>query len=357
MSINIQHLNKSFANVTALKDINLTVPEGQLVSLLGPSGCGKTTLLRIIAGLEYADSGHILFNEQDVTEVPVKNRGIGFMFQNYALFRHLNVFENIAFGLRVLPRKQRPSKEAINAKVNRLLDLIQLPHLAKRLPSQLSGGQRQRVALARALATDPKLLLLDEPFGALDAKVRKDMRQWLSQIQQQMGISTILVTHDQEEALEISDQIVLMNHGRIEQIGTGTDFYEAPQSPFVSRFMGDVSLFEGQVQRNQWHFGNFSYDLSQQSHIPPEGSAVAYVSSHDWQLQREPATASLASGPIEHIQDMGPWIRITVKDTSTGQRLETMISRVQQKQLQYAVGEIVHLSVRRLSVFDAQEAA
>ena len=221
MSIEIKNLNKSFGTFHALKNINLHVETGQLVSLLGPSGCGKTTLLRIIAGLEFADSGQVFLDGQDVSNESVQKRNIGFMFQHYALFRHMNVFDNVAFGLSVLPRSQRPSKKEIRERVMHLLELVQLPHLAKAFPAQLSGGQRQRIALARSLAVQPKLLLLDEPFGALDAKVRKELRQWLRNVHHELGVTSILVTHDQEEALEISDNIVLMNHGVIEQEGSG----------------------------------------------------------------------------------------------------------------------------------------
>jgi len=221
MSITIQNLNKHFGSFHALKNINLNVPTGKLVSLLGPSGCGKTTLLRIIAGLENADGGNILFDGQDVTAKHVRERKVGFVFQHYALFRHMNVFDNVAFGLTVLPKSERPSKEQIRAKVEELLKLVQLSHLAKSYPHQLSGGQRQRIALARALAVEPKLLLLDEPFGALDAKVRKELRTWLRDIHHNLGVTSILVTHDQEEALEVSDEIVVTHYKWQEQTATG----------------------------------------------------------------------------------------------------------------------------------------
>ncbi|MFW2176315.1 MULTISPECIES: sulfate/molybdate ABC transporter ATP-binding protein [unclassified Moraxella] len=239
MSIEIQNVTKQFGNFTALQPINLTVPTGKLTSLLGPSGCGKTTLLRIIAGLELADTGRILFDGDDVTDVPVQQRHIGFMFQHYALFRHMNVFDNVAFGLTVLPRKQRPNKADIAKKVNDLLALVQLSDTAKKYPHQLSGGQRQRIALARALAVEPKLLLLDEPFGALDAKVRKELRGWLKSIHHELGVTSILVTHDQEEAVELSDEIVVMNHGKIEQVGDYQTLVNQPNSHFVANFLQD----------------------------------------------------------------------------------------------------------------------
>ncbi len=239
MSIEIRDVTKHFGDFTALQPINLTVPTGKLISLLGPSGCGKTTLLRIIAGLELADSGWILFDGTDVTDVPVQKRHIGFMFQHYALFRHMTVFDNVAFGLTVLPKNQRPTKADIAKKVNYLLDLVQLSNTAKKYPHQLSGGQRQRIALARALAVEPKLLLLDEPFGALDAKVRKELRTWLKSIHHELGVTSILVTHDQEEAAELSDEIVVMNHGKIEQVADYPTLINNPASYFVSNFLQD----------------------------------------------------------------------------------------------------------------------
>ena len=237
MSIDIQHVRKSFGNFTALENITLSVPTGKLVTLLGPSGCGKTTLLRIIAGLEYADQGQILFDGVDVTNTPVQKRHIGFMFQHYALFRHKTIADNVAFGLTLLPKDRRPSKPDIQKRVTELLELVQLPNLANAYPHQLSGGQRQRIALARALAVKPKLLLLDEPFGALDAKVRKELRTWLKQIHHELGVTSIMVTHDQEEARDVSDEIVVMNHGAIEQVGTPATLIASPASEFVADFL------------------------------------------------------------------------------------------------------------------------
>ena len=237
MSIEIRDVNKTFGDFTALNNINITVPTGKLTTLLGPSGCGKTTLLRIIAGLEYADSGQILFDDLDVTNIPVQNRHIGFMFQHYALFRHKNIADNIAFGLTLLPKSERPSKTDIKKRVAELLELVQLPQLANAYPHQLSGGQRQRIALARALAVKPKLLLLDEPFGALDAKVRKELRTWLKNIHHELGVTSIMVTHDQEEARAISDEIVVMNHGRVEQVGTSEQLLNQPANSFVRDFL------------------------------------------------------------------------------------------------------------------------
>lgn len=238
MSIKIKHIHKKFGDFVALGDINIEVPTGELTTLLGPSGCGKTTLLRIIAGLENADSGRIAFEGVDVTDVPVQKRGIGFVFQQYALFRHQTVAQNIAFGLTLLPKDQRPDARGIDQRVDELLELVQLPQTKHRYPHELSGGQRQRIALARAIATKPRLLLLDEPFGALDAKVRKELRTSLKDIQREIGITSIMVTHDQEEAQAISDKIVIMNHGKVEQIGTPSELFATPNSDFVVDFLG-----------------------------------------------------------------------------------------------------------------------
>jgi len=237
MSIEVKKIRKSFGNFAALDDVSLEFPGGELVALLGPSGCGKTTLLRIIAGLEVADSGSVLLEGEDASDTHVRERQVGFVFQHYALFRHMSVFENVAFGLRVKPRKLRPTEAEIQRKVHELLTLVQLDFLADRYPAQLSGGQRQRIALARALAVEPRVLLLDEPFGALDAKVRKELRLWLRRLHDELHITSIFVTHDQEEALEVADRVVLMDRGRVEQIGTPREVVEQPGTPFVADFL------------------------------------------------------------------------------------------------------------------------
>ncbi|MEQ9861006.1 sulfate ABC transporter ATP-binding protein [Pectobacterium cacticida] len=239
MSIEIRNINKQFGQFRALNDINLSIQSGELVALLGPSGCGKTTLLRIIAGLEHPDSGSIIFHGKDVSVHDVRKRNVGFVFQHYALFRHMTVFDNVAFGLRMKPKNIRPSKRDIEKRVHELLELVQLDWLGDRYPEQLSGGQRQRIALARALIVEPSILLLDEPFGALDAKVRKELRRWLSQLHENIDLTSVFVTHDQEEAMEVADRIVLMNKGVIEQIGTPAEVYDNPASEFVYHFLGD----------------------------------------------------------------------------------------------------------------------
>ncbi|ANE74470.1 sulfate/molybdate ABC transporter ATP-binding protein [Dickeya solani] len=239
MSIEVHNVNKQFGQFRALNQINLSIQSGELVALLGPSGCGKTTLLRIIAGLETPDSGNIVFHGEDVSGHDVRDRHVGFVFQHYALFRHMTVFDNVAFGLRMKPKSIRPSKRDIEKKVRELLNMVQLEWLADRYPEQLSGGQRQRIALARALIVEPRILLLDEPFGALDAKVRKELRRWLSRLHEEINLTSVFVTHDQEEAMEVADRIVLMNKGVIEQIGTPDEVYNRPATEFVYNFLGD----------------------------------------------------------------------------------------------------------------------
>ncbi|MBV2204300.1 MAG: sulfate ABC transporter ATP-binding protein, partial [Pseudomonas sp.] len=285
MSILVNNIRKQFGNFTALDDVSLEFPSGELVALLGPSGCGKTTLLRIIAGLESADGGQVLLNGEDAATRDVRERQVGFVFQHYALFRHMTVFENIAFGLRVRPRKTRPSEAEIGRRVHELLELVQLDWLAKRYPAELSGGQRQRIALARALAVEPQVLLLDEPFGALDAQVRKDLRRWLRRLHDELHITSIFVTHDQEEALEVADRVVLMNRGRVEQIGTPNAVYEQPASPFVYGFLGSVNLFHGRVRGDHLEVESGAHLLELDAHteqpLLPDSAAVAYARPHE----------------------------------------------------------------------------
>ena len=248
MRIRVDAITKRFGAFTALRDVSLDVRSGELVALLGPSGAGKTSLLRVISGLEVPEAGRVFLDERDATEASLRDRNVGFVFQHYALFRHMSVFENVAFGLRVRARKDRPAEPLIRERVARLLELVQLEAYADRLPSQLSGGQRQRVALARALAVEPKVLLLDEPFGSLDAKVRKELRRWLRRLHDDLHVTSVFVTHDQEEALELADRVVIMNQGRIEQVGTPDEVYTRPASPFVFQFLGDVNLFHARVE-------------------------------------------------------------------------------------------------------------
>ncbi len=294
MSIVLSDIKKNFGQFKALDNINLDIPEGELVALLGPSGCGKTTLLRIIAGLESADSGEVYLKGDNVTDQPVKNRQIGFVFQHYALFRHMTVFDNIAFGLRVKSRKDRPSEAIIRKKVHDLLNLVQLDWLHERFPDQLSGGQRQRIALARALAVEPSVLLLDEPFGALDASVRKDLRLWLRHLHHELNVTSIFVTHDQEEAMEVASQIVVLNHGKIEQKGTPSEIYDNPKNDFVSKFIGQTNVFNLESEEHNWlKSSGIIVDDSQGivAHVRPHNigvektsnSAESHIYLQDWQ--------------------------------------------------------------------------
>jgi sulfate transport system ATP-binding protein len=306
MSIEIRNISKRFGNFVALDNINLDIPTGELVALLGPSGCGKTTLLRIIAGMETADQGDILFSGAEATHLHARERNVGFVFQHYALFRHMTVFENVAFGLRVKPRKERPSESEIKRRVMELLGLVQLDWLADRYPSQLSGGQRQRIALARALAVEPKVLLLDEPFGALDTKVRKELRRWLRRLHDDMHISSVFVTHDQEEALEVADRVVVMNHGRIEQIGSPDGVYSSPASPFVYQFLGNVNVFHSRVQ------GGYA---EVERHAAAE-KATAFVRPHDIDITRQAADGALQA-TVAHVHPIGPVVRVELLSPTT----------------------------------------
>ena len=301
MSIQVQRLNKHFNQYAALADINLDFHDGELVALLGPSGCGKTTLLRIIAGLEQADSGNVIIRGEDASDLHVRERNVGFVFQHYALFRHMTVFENVAFGLRVKPRSDRPNEASIRARVKELLDLVQLSHVAERYPTQLSGGQRQRVALARALAVQPKVLLLDEPFGALDAQVRKELRRWLRELHDELHVTSLFVTHDQEEALEVADRVVLMNAGRVEQIGTPAEVYDQPATAFVHSFLGSVNLFRGRVAGQGLGIGEQQLGGPISSQLAQGSAAIAYVRPHGctgWhQRHHHPVVAHGAADP------------------------------------------------------------
>ncbi|VFP86164.1 sulfate/thiosulfate ABC transporter ATP-binding protein CysA [Candidatus Erwinia haradaeae] len=262
MSIEIVNINKFFGNIQVLNDIFLNVSSGELVALLGPSGSGKTTLLRIIAGLETQNSGHLSFHGRDVSQIHARDRRVGFVFQHYALFRHMTVFNNVAFGLQVLPKYKRPPVSEIHQKVRSLLDMVQLGHLAKRFPAQLSGGQKQRVALARALAVEPQILLLDEPFGALDAQVRKELRLWVRQLHAELKFTSVFVTHDQDEAMEVAGRVVVMNHGNIEQIGTPDEVWRFPKTRFVLEFLGEVNCINGWINNSRLQVGDYNWILT-----------------------------------------------------------------------------------------------
>ena len=323
MSISIDHVSKQFGSFQALEDVSLQIASGELVALLGPSGCGKTTLLRIIAGLESADAGSIYFSGVDATDVHPRERNVGFVFQHYALFRHMTVFDNVAFGLRMRPRASRPTESQIKDKVHQLLDLVQLDWLGDRFPSQLSGGQRQRIALARALAVEPQVLLLDEPFGALDAKVRKELRRWLRRLHDELHVSSVFVTHDQEEALEVSDRVVLMNRGRIEQVGTPQAVWEQPASPFVFSFLGQVNRLQGHIEDGSLRIGNGRARIAcpelQQS--APQQAGYAFVRPYELEIGPAPGVADMSdwiAGQVLRVLAAGPLVRleITLQDIS-----------------------------------------
>ena len=340
MSIEIRNISKRFGNFVALDNINLNIPTGELVALLGPSGCGKTTLLRIIAGMESNDTGEVLFSGAEATHLHAREREVGFVFQHYALFRHMTVFENVAFGLRVKPRKERPSDAEIKRRVMELLSLVQLDWLADRYPSQLSGGQRQRIALARALAVEPKVLLLDEPFGALDTKVRKELRRWLRRLHDDMHISSVFVTHDQEEALEVADRVVVMNHGKIEQIGSPDEVYSNPASPFVYQFLGNVNVFHSRVQDG---FAEVERSVA-------SDRATAFVRPHDIDIAHQPLEEGLQA-TVMHVHPIGPVVRIELQHNS--EIVEVELSRERHEGLQLSVGQQVWFRPRQMKVFGA----
>jgi len=349
MSIDIVGVSKNFGSFAALSDVNLNVPSGELVALLGPSGSGKTSLLRIVAGLESPDRGKILFNGEEATRRQVQERRVGFVFQHYALFRHMTVFDNIAFGLTVKPRRHRPSKADIRDKVFTLLKLIQLEQLYDRYPAQLSGGQRQRVALARALAVEPEVLLLDEPFGALDAKVRLELRRWLRRLHDEIHVTSVFVTHDQEEALEVADRIVVMNQGRIEQQGTPSEVYDHPASPFVFDFLGNVNLFQGRVHQGTAQMAGLK--LASPEHAGAnQVPAVGYVRSHDIEIERSARDVSALQAEVRYILSVGPLVRVDLV-LADGSGIEVDLARDVADRLSLAVGEQVFARPRKVRVF------
>ena len=331
MSIEVRNLSKRFGETVVCDKLNLDIPGGELVALLGPSGSGKTSLLRIIAGLELPDSGSVLFHGADATRTDVRDRQVGFVFQHYALFGQMTIFENVAFGLRVRPKATRPSDKEINTKVTELLKLVQLDWIADRFPHQLSGGQRQRIALARALAVEPKVLLLDEPFGALDAKVRKELRRWLRRLHDEMQVTSVFVTHDQEEAMEVADRVVVMNHGRIEQDGAPDEVYDHPATPFVLQFLGDVNLFHGRL-----------------------GHAPGYVRPHELQVIAVPEEGSLAV-TLSQALTVGPNTRLEFKRQDDGSDVDVELPRADYLALRETLGlrpgSAVHLRPRRVTRF------
>jgi sulfate transport system ATP-binding protein len=352
VSIEVRNVSKSFGSFLALDNVSLDIPDGELVALLGPSGSGKTTLLRIIAGLEafdLTDESAILFDGRDVAREAVGRRQVGFVFQHYALFRHMTVYENIAFGLRVRPKQNRPAKVEVDRRVRELLQLIQLDTLANRYPSQLSGGQRQRVALARALAIEPKVLLLDEPFGALDAKVRQGLRRWLRRLHDEIHVTSVFVTHDQEEALEVADRIVVMNEGRIEQVGTPDEVFHQPANAFVMDFLGNVNLFHGRVEAGRAVFESLVID-------PPGGLQVdgdkarLLIRPYDLEIHTENRGRTGLRARIARIQSAGPVVKIELLG-SNDQPIYVEMSHDRFRQEPHAVGDEVFVTPRVSRLF------
>jgi sulfate/thiosulfate transport system ATP-binding protein len=352
MSIELKNIRKTFGEFVALDDISLEVRTGELVALLGLSGSGKTTLLRIIAGLEYPDSGSVLFQGEDASTRSVRDRQVGFVFQHYALFRHMTVFENIAFGMRVQPRRLRPSKQAVTERVHELLKLVQLDFLADRYPSQLSGGQRQRVALARTLAVQPDVLLLDEPFGALDAKVRQELRRWLRRLHDELHITSVFVTHDQEEALELADRVVVMNAGRIEQVGTAEDVYHHPANAFVYNFLGNVNLFHGRIENGRVFLGDTAVEIDQtHAHAHQEnGKAVLYVRPHLLEIDTKPNGRKSFPATVKSINPAGPQVKVELQ-AEWGDLVQVELDHERYQTLALTPGAAVFLRPKEQKLF------
>lgn len=346
MSIQVRGITKRFGSFLALDNVDLTVPGGSLVALLGPSGSGKTTLLRIISGLEQQESGQVLYHDEDVTNRSARDRNVGFVFQHYALFRHMTVFENVAFGLKV----RKKGKAEIKKRVEELIHLVRLSGMEGRYPAQLSGGQRQRVALARALAIQPEVLLLDEPFGALDAKVRQELRQWLRRLHDEIGMTSVFVTHDQEEAFEVADQVVVMNHGKIEQLGTPREVFEHPSNPFVMDFLGRVNVFTGRVQNGKavWH--GVEVECPQYPHEESREASV-YVRPHELDIERYPSTPGALKATIQRVNPTGSVAKIAALALDYGVELHVELSLDRYAELSLQTGETVYVSPRRVRVF------
>ncbi|MFG1210316.1 sulfate/molybdate ABC transporter ATP-binding protein [Xanthobacter flavus] len=347
MTIDVVGVTKRFKTFAALDNVSLTIRTGELVALLGPSGSGKTTLLRIIAGLEWPDSGEVRFDGEDALSRSVRERNVGFVFQHYALFRHMNVFENVAFGLRVRRGADKLPEAAIRAKVNELLHLVQIDWLAERYPAQLSGGQRQRVALARALAISPKVLLLDEPFGALDAKVRKELRRWLRHLHEELPVTSVLVTHDQEEALELADRVVVMGHGKIEQVGSPGEVYDNPATAFVHDFIGETIALPGEVKGGALYLGGRPLGLDTQG--VADGPARILARPHDVDLADPSSTA--ISGKVLSVRTFGPTRRADVE--LAGSSGPVVVEAAVPHGQDLAPGTQVGLKPRRYKVFAA----
>jgi sulfate transport system ATP-binding protein len=355
VSIEVRNVTKKFGSFTAVDDVSVTVPAGELVALLGPSGSGKTSLLRIIAGLEAPDAGSVLFEGEDQARRDVRVRRVGFVFQHYALFRHMTVFENVAFGLRVRPRGSRPPAAEIRAKVMDLLKLVQLDWLADRRPSELSGGQRQRVALARALAVEPKVLLLDEPFGSLDARIRLELRRWLRRLHDDIRLTSVFVTHDQEEALDVADRVVVMNRGRIEQMGTPQEVFEQPATPFVMTFLGQSAVFSGRVQGGKAFLGRLAA-VDYPDHLHEEARpAAGYARPHELEVTRIENGGGGLWATLRHLSPAGAVVKLELTDPEGG-NLQAEVTREQHDALQVRVGESLYVKPRKLRIFVQEDA-
>jgi len=346
MSIIVREVTKRFGPFTALDRVSVEVPTGKLVALLGPSGSGKTTLLRIIAGLETPDGGSIHYADEEVTHHSARSRNVGFVFQHYALFRHMTVFENVAFALRV----RRWKEKAIRERVHELLHLVRLEGLDVRKPSELSGGQRQRVALARALAAEPRMLLLDEPFGALDAQVRQELRLWLRKLHEDVGVTTILVTHDQEEAFEVADHVVILNHGKIEQAGSPVEVFEHPASAFIMDFLGRVNVFHGRVEGGLAYLGGMEVPYPEYTGGEAK-PATLYIRPHELDLERESNGLPSLPARVLHLVPAGSVMRVhlTALDDSLSLKVEVPFEKYRELNLQ--TGETVHVAPKRVRVF------
>ena len=351
MSIDVVGVTKRFGPFVAVEDVSLRVETGELVALLGPSGSGKTTLLRVIAGLEIPDRGSVLFDGRPSDGRRLADRRVGFVFQHYALFRHLSVVENIAFGLRVRPRETRPPEAEIGRRVHRLLELVQLEAMADRLPAQLSGGQRQRVALARALAVEPRILLLDEPFGALDAKVRKELRRWLRRLHDELHVTSVFVTHDQEEALEAADRVVVMNQGRVEQAGTPPEVYAHPATPFVYDFLGDVNLFHGRIEQGKAYLGSLEFEAP--GHAGREARiATLYIRPHQLEIDRVDRGERQFRARVAHVNTAGPLVKVDLV-AEWGDPVRVEVSQERYRALALEDGSDVFVRPKDMSIFIA----
>ena len=354
MSVELRGIVKRFGDTHAVNGIDLSIASGEFVALLGPSGSGKTTLLRIIAGLEFPEAGQLAIAGEDAIQHPVGDRRIGLVFQHYALFRHMSVFENVAFGLRVKPHHERPANEEIKARVERLLELVQLAPLARRLPNQLSGGQRQRVALARALAIEPRVLLLDEPFGALDAKVRKELRRWLRRLHDEMGLTSLFVTHDQQEALELADRVVVMNQGRIEQIGRPQEIYDNPATSFVFDFIGHANRFDGEVVSGRLKVGGVHVEGAPAN--LPDGHVTVYVRPHHVEVTA-PTSRGALPARIVHRLPGGATQRLEATSPLSLHPVEIEIAAPPHGAGELGPGSAVGLKLRDIRIFPAERGA